>query len=180
MEELDGTPDFRLNARHLLIGIRANGERIKDERRAGRKVGKLSASLREQLRACNILQLRSVKQLCDKFTADQKAPPEVYECRKRFTEEILVAIPIKHRLFQLEIRRSSIRRNQSSIYLNGPYLYAYYRDGQYIREQYFRKGKWKDVPRKVRRAVAPHLANGAAQPVLERILAEYKSGKRSL
>jgi len=67
--------DVHLHARAEPERIRRESERKSKARRAGRKKGELSDSLEEKLRACNPLQLKTVKRLCDVFLADHRHRP---------------------------------------------------------------------------------------------------------
>src|SRR5258708_28442025 len=121
-----------------IVGIRNLVERTDKERKERRKKGFLNPTLRENLRACNILQLQNVKKLCKEYTRDQKNPPEPYDCGEPFTEEVLVSIPLNNKRYQLELRNRKAK-DPTKRYLNGPYLYAYHRDGKYIRTEYFKR-----------------------------------------
>lgn len=139
-----------------------------------RKLGKLSPSLRAQLRACNTLQLKTVKALCARFITDHRNAPDPGLCGKPYTEEVLVSIPVRNKRYQLEIRNRP-DKTHGRIYFNGPYVYAYYRDGKYIREQYFKKRNWRNLPRKVLAAIKPFRDEAAVQKYFDKIAARYTS-----
>jgi hypothetical protein len=119
------------------------------ERRIGREKGQLSQSLREKLRACNVLQLRKVKKLCDSYIQDQKLPPDPSECRKPFTVDVLGDVSIRNKRYQLELRRTTHRGKK--VYLQGPYVLSYWRDGRIIKSHYFGNRNWSRIPIKARK-----------------------------
>lgn len=124
-----------------------------EQRRAGREVGEIGKNLSDSLRACNVLQLKKVKALCNRLIEKHRRPPEEFECRENYILKVLISLCIKNKRYQLEIRRGSLRRKTT--YLNGPYLYAYWRDGRLVRKQYLKKGKGINVPRRVKAAIKP-------------------------
>ncbi len=160
-----------------IVGLHNLVERTAKWKKERRQRGLLSPTLRENLRACNVLQLQNVRKLCEQYTRDQQNPPQPSECGELFTEEVLVSVPLKNKRYQLELRNRKAK-DPDKRYLNGPYLYAYHRDGKYIRQEYFRKTEWKKLPRKVRSAIKPFLNPSAVQAHYERILTEYASGQR--
>jgi TRAP-type mannitol/chloroaromatic compound transport system substrate-binding protein len=85
---------------------------------------------------------------------------------------VLFSIPLKNKRFQFEIRNRPAK-NRDFVYLNGPYLYAYHRDGKYIHETYFKKKNWNKLPRKVRMAMKPFLTPDAIAPYIEKIKAKH-------
>ncbi|WP_348262838.1 hypothetical protein P8935_23985 [Telmatobacter sp. DSM 110680] len=98
----------------------------------------------------------------------------------------MVSIPVKDKRYQLEIRRA-IKRNAKTmnmtIYFNGPYLYSYSRDGQYIKGDYIgKKEDWrrKKVPRKVQAAALPFTTESVVRERVHKIESEYSSGERTL
>jgi hypothetical protein len=123
------------------------------QRRAGRELGEIGQTLSDSLRACNVLQLKNVKRSCNQLIEKHRRPPEEFECRENYILKILVSICIKNKRYQFEIRRGSLRRK--TVYLNGPYLYAYWRDGRLVRKQYLKDGKGRNVPRRVKAAIKP-------------------------
>ncbi|MFL6387186.1 MAG: hypothetical protein ACJ71U_06835 [Terriglobales bacterium] len=123
------------------------------QRRAGRELGEVGRTLSDSLRACNVLQLKNVKKSCDHLIEKHRHPPEEFECRENYILKILVSICIKNKRYQFEIRRGSLRRK--TVYLNGPYLYAYWHDGRLVRKQYLKDGKGRNVPRRVKAAIKP-------------------------
>jgi hypothetical protein len=117
-------------------------------RRDGRIKGSLPDSLTGRLRSCNTRQLKTVKALCNRYIKDHRNPPSEIECRKPYTVQILKSVPIKNQRFQLEFRRS--QKDADRVYVNGPYVYSYWRDGSLIRSHYFgNKDLSKRLPRKV-------------------------------
>lgn len=151
-------PDrIQLHLRSELERIRRESERKTTARREGRKQGELSDSLKEKLRACNALQLRRVKKLCDRYLRDHRLPPEPYECGKHYTRSVLNSIAIKNKRYQLELRDCG---KQCGGCPHGPYLYSYYRDGSIIRQLSYGKRSRETVPRKVqammRKAIATY------------------------
>ncbi len=181
MQNENETIDFRENLRLRLDALKHDEEKATQKRREGRKVGELSSSLIEKLGNCNRLQLQSVKKLCDKLTAEHKHPPDPFRCRKAFQEEILISVCVKNKRYQLEIRRSALKR--TGIYFQRPCLYVYYRDGAYVHADYYgMKENWKGkhVPRKVRTEAAPYLRESVFLQLSKKIISEYESGKRKL
>jgi hypothetical protein len=170
----EGEPD---SIGHTIVGIHNLVERAAKDKKERRKRGLLSPTLRESLRACNVLQLKNVRKLCQQYVQDQRNPPEPFECGEHFTEEVLVSVSLKNKRYQLEIRNRKAKEPGKQ-YLNGPYLYAYHRDGKYIRQEYFKKVEWKKLPRKVLSAIKPFLNPSAVQQYYERIMSEYASGQR--
>jgi vacuolar-type H+-ATPase subunit H len=141
------------------------------ERREERKKGMVGASLREKLRACTPQQLRNAKKLCDQYIADHRKPPSKYECGKPYTVKVLVSVTIKNQRFWYEIRRSA--RTNPPIRLNGPYLHAYHRDGNIIKDKYIKDSDVKKAPRKVQSAIKPFRESKAEQ--LEAARKQYAS-----
>jgi len=135
-----------LRARAALERSKREVDRKREARREGRKRGKLSSSLEEKLRACNPLQLRRVKRLCDAYLEDHRRPPEEFECRKVYTRCVLETIGLKNKRYQLELRDCGRHCRTCP---HGPYLYSYFRDGGIIKLKYHGRGPFREVPRKV-------------------------------
>jgi hypothetical protein len=154
--------------RHLdeLAGKRAA------QRRAGREVGKIGKNLSDSLRACNTLQLKNVKTFCDHLIKKHRRPPEEFECRENYILKVLVSICIKNKRYQFEIRRGSLRRK--TVYLNGPYLYAYWRDGRLVRKQYLKNGKDRSVPRRVKAAIKPFQSPERIEHEMKEIIKSFQ------
>jgi hypothetical protein len=127
-----------------------------ERRRAGRQFGEIGKNLSDSLRACNVAQLKKVKKLCDRFIEKHRHPPEEFECLENYIVKVLASVCIKNKRYQFEMRRGSFRRKTT--YLNGPYLYAYWRDGRLIRKQYLKNGKGLVIPRRVKTVIKPFLA----------------------
>jgi hypothetical protein len=145
----------------------------KEEQRAGRKDGLLGKSLRDSLRACNVAQLGRVKTVCNRFIEDHRRPPDESECGAVYIMKVLASVCVKNRRYQLEIRRGSLRRK--TVYLNGPYLYAYWRDGRLIRKQYLKKGRDASIPRKVKEAIKPFESVAVIEAELQAIVKSHGS-----
>ena len=123
-------------------------EAAKQERRAGRPQGELSAGLQENLTKCNIAQLETVKRMSKRLIARQRKPPLDRDCPTRFAVKVVASFGYKNRLFRAELKRTTKRAEK--VYVNGPYVYAYRWDGAYICTEYFgSKGLSKKLPRKV-------------------------------
>ena len=120
-------------------------------RREGRKRGKLSDGLREKLRNCNPMQLRTAIRLCRTFLRDHQFPPADFECTQRFAQTVLVNITVGNRRYRLESRACGKRCKKCP---HGPYLYAYQRDGRVIRAEYLGKPPFKQGRRPPRKVLA--------------------------
>lgn len=117
-------------------------------RRAGRLKGHLTKGLYENLRACNSLQLKTVRKLVAKYEKDHRSPPNLRDCREKQTVEILAHADVYNRRYTFELRRSS--RSRGKVYVNGPYAVAHHRDGAIIRHEYIGNKKLSTrLPRKV-------------------------------
>jgi len=148
----DDSIDFSFAKERLeetLARIRRESEKQAAERKAGRLKGKLTVSLRRDLRNCNISQLLNVKKLCDRFIQDHRTPPTREECRKHYTLFIVISITVANRRYQREFRRTTSKGRK---YVVGPYPYMYWRDGGIIKSKYFKRRDEKSLPRKVRAA----------------------------
>jgi hypothetical protein len=161
-------------SKQLLEQMRLEAERDAQKRRSGRPKGQLSSSLVEKLRACNVQQLQRVKKHCDEFISDHKRPPSPRECRLRHVVRVLVAVPVKNKLFQVELRRNSARAVR--IYVNGPYVCAYWRDGQYIRKENYAQAEFKRLPRKVRMELKPFLNSAEVDQLRLRLQQRLSEG----
>jgi hypothetical protein len=146
------------------------------QRRAGRELGKIGKTLSDSLRACNVLQLKNVKKSCDHLIEKHRRPPEEFECRENYILKILVSICIKNKRYQFEIRRGSLRRK--TVYLNGPYLYAYWHDGRLVRKQYLKEGKGRNVPRRVKAAIKPFQSTERIEHEMTEIIRNLKGGDK--
>ncbi len=118
------------------------------ERRADRLKGGLTKGLHENLRACNPLQLKTIRKLVAKYEKDHRTPPNLRECQEKQTVEVLTYADVYNRRYTLELRRSS--RARGKVYVNGPYAVAHHRDGAIIRHAYIGNKKLSTrLPRKV-------------------------------
>jgi hypothetical protein len=144
-------------ARREVQRIREKEEERARDRRQGRIEGKISHSLKEKLTACNILQLQDVKRRCNKLIKRQKAPPTEWECTPKYVVRVLVSVAIRNKRFQLELRRNSARAKR--LYVNGPYICAYWRDGKHVRPKNYSKEKRRQLPRKVWREMKSYFGN---------------------
>ncbi len=142
--------------RKHLERMREEEKRLDQERKEGRKLGKLTNSLREKLCSCNPLQLRRVKKLCDEYLADHRAPPAKHECQRR-TAKALSSWCMKNKRYQLELRRCGRKKCQSCPH--GPYLYVYHRDGSIIKEEYVKESNYHHLPRRIRKEVKAYLSS---------------------
>jgi hypothetical protein len=136
IEEVDLNSTARW-ARDRLAEHEKQREQDKLERQQGRLQGRPTKSLVEKLRACNIDQLKYAKKLCDRYMLDQRKPPARSDCGDRYTVKVIDAICVKNQHYQLEFRRST--RSAKKIYVNGPYIRAYHRDGAIIKITTFNK-----------------------------------------
>jgi len=142
-------------------------EAARQERRAGRPKGKLSPTLQQQLRKCNIAQLETVKRTSQRLIARQRMPPLDQDCPTRFAVSVVASIGYKNRLFRAELKRTTKRAEK--VYVNGPYVYAYRWDGTYVRPEYFgSKSLSKKLPRKVWTALKEQITG----PQIERLKSE--------
>ena len=170
-EALASVGMYRRNIDELMAQIEQERKARVAERREERKKGIVGATLREKLRACTPQQLRNAKKLCDQYIADHRKPPSKYECGKPYTAKVLVSVTIKNERFQYEIRRSA--HTKPPVRLNGPYLHAYHRDGEIIKDKYYKEGDVKKAPRKVQSAIRPFRESKAEQ--LDAARREYES-----
>ena len=149
VEEVDLNPTARW-ARERLAEHEKQREQDKLERQQGRLRGQLTHGLVEKLRACNVEQLKRAKKLCDRYMLDQRKPPAPLDCGDRYTVKVIDAICVKNSRYQLEFRRST--KSAKKVYVNGPYIRGYHRDGAIIKITVFNKKDkelYKKLPRKV-------------------------------
>src|ERR1039458_5908295 len=90
--------------RETLARYERDLEAAKQERRAGRPEGKLSAGLQDRLRSCNIAQLETVKRLSKRLIARQRKPPQDRDCPTRFAVNVVASFGYKNRLFRAELK----------------------------------------------------------------------------
>jgi hypothetical protein len=155
------------HVREILARHEREVEAAKQERRAGRPEGKLSAGLQDRLRSCNIAQLETVKRMSKRLIARQRKPPLDRDCPTRFAVNVVASFGYKNRLFRAELKRTTKRAEK--VYVNGPYVYAYRWDGAYVRPEYFgSKGLSKKLPRKVWLALKGQLTG----PEVEKLKSE--------
>lgn len=157
-------------AREMLARFDQEREEAKRERQAGRPQGKLTADFVRKLRNCNVLQLKRVKQVCDRFIKDHRRPPADSECGKRYTLKVLESVTVNHERFRLEFQRSSKRAKR--VYVNGPYVVRYWRDGSIIQSKYIKKGKElrRNLPKKVWLAVRGHLTSPNTELLRQKLI----------
>lgn len=141
--------------------------------------GGVDSDVRRTLRSYSVKRLQQVKRLCDKFIADHRIAPPPEECGQRYTEYVLCSVAVKNKRFQLELRRSAAKDGR--IYINGPYLYAYYRAGRIVKSVYHGKRPWHGVPRKVKTAMSEHVESAAVQHAYAEVTKKYeKSGNEGV
>jgi hypothetical protein len=140
-------------ARKELERIRQQEVERDRKRREGRIKGEISHSLGQKLHRCNILQLKKVIKICKRRVRTLKEPPTEDECRLSvsYVVSVLCSITIRNKRFMIELRRNSARAKK--LYVNGPYVRAYWRDGEYLGKQNYAKDKLRHLPRKVQRAL---------------------------
>lgn len=145
----DGFTLTQERAQALLHRYEEEREEAKRKRQAGRPKGELTDSLVEKLRHCNILQLRNVKKRCDRLITRQRKPPSDRDCGARYTMQVLASVEVKNERYRLEFDRSSYR--DPKVYAKGPYVRRYWRDGDYVKVKYIKRGKdlRKNLPKKV-------------------------------
>jgi hypothetical protein len=146
----------------------------KERRKADRVAGRPSEAIRNGLRACSIMELFTIKKICDKFISDQRQAPPDYDCDRPYIVEVLLSIPHRNQRFRLEFTRSTKRA--AKVYINGPYWYRYYRDGKIV----FRRKVKKDrgnflLPRSVKSAYKGYLGTHDPKTELKRARAQYKN-----
>lgn len=124
-------------------------EQAKTKRRAGRHKGELTHDLAERLSKCNVLQLQNVKKLCDRYIKRQRTPPLRRACGHRSTVHVLSSVSVKSMRYQLEFQRTSFLGKR--VYVNGPYVSKYWRDGSIVHSEYIKKDKdlRRNLPKKV-------------------------------
>ena len=132
-------PHWLESSQSRLLQIEKEREEAQRKRRAGRPKGDLTESLVEKVRNCNVLQIQSVKKLCDREIERQSKPPSDYDCGKRYTLRVLRSVTVKTARFRLEFRRTSLRPKK--VYVNGPFIWRYWWDGSIVKAKYIRKGK---------------------------------------
>lgn len=137
---------LRLEERQKLI--EEERKKAERERRADRLKGDLTKGLHDNLRACNPLQLTTVRKLVAKYEKDHRTPPSLRNCREKQTVEVLAYADVYNRRYTLELRRSS--RSRGKVYVNGPYAVVHHRDGAIIKHEYIGNKKLSTrLPRKV-------------------------------
>jgi hypothetical protein len=137
------------------------------ERRAYRLKGGLTKGLHENLRACNPLQLKTVRKLITKYEKDHRMPPSLRDCREKQTVEVLTYADVYNRRYTLELRRSS--RSRGKVYVNGPYAVAHHRDGAIIRHAYIGNKKLSTrLPRKVWPVFRPFMTSSETVARIEK------------
>jgi hypothetical protein len=97
---------------------------------------------------------------------DQRKPPHTSECGDRYTVKIVDSICVKNRRYLLEFRRTA--RTAKKIYVNGPYIRAYHRDGEIIKATRFNK-KDKELYKKLPRKVWSSFSHQLRNPELEAV-----------
>jgi hypothetical protein len=139
----------RERAQARLARFEEKREEAKKKRRAGRPKGELTQSLTEKLSNCNVLQLQSVKKLCDGYIKRQRKPPVERACGHPSTVRVLHSVTVRTMRFQLEFHRTSFRGEK--VYINGPYVWRYWRDGSIVNSKYIKKDKdlRRNLPKKV-------------------------------
>jgi hypothetical protein len=166
-----------ISARSKELQVRWQQEREEQaaERRAGRLVGKLSHGLREKLRSCNPGQLKRVKKLCDRFIEDHRKPPPQNLCGKAYTVRVLESVTVGNRRFQLEFRRTT--RRAKRVYVNGPYIVEYLRDGSFIKWRYIKKDRdlRVNLPKKVWLAFRGHLDNPETEALRQKLIVQEQA-----
>ena len=154
-------------ARNFLARIEQEHKAARQIRRAGRPLGKLSDGQKEMLMRCNIAQLKTVKRMCKQLITRQSNPPLDQECPTRFAVKVIASFRYQNRLFRAELKRTTKRAEK--VYVNGPYVYAYWLDGAYVRPKYFgSKGLSKKLPRKVWLALKDQISG----PEIEKLKSE--------
>ncbi len=157
----------RLHARETLQRIENERVEAAAERRAGREKGKLTKGLYECLRACNPLQLKTVKKLVAKYEKDHRTPPSLSDCRQKQTVDILAYADVLNRRYTLELRRSS--RKRGKVYVNGPYVVVHHRDGAIIKHDYIGNKKLSTrLPRRVWPIFRPIIASTETRARIEK------------
>src|ERR1700678_685917 len=86
--------------REVLARHERDMEAERQERRAGRPEGKLSASLQERLKSCNIAQLETIKRISKRLITRQRKPPLDRDCPTRFAVKVVASFGYKNRLFR--------------------------------------------------------------------------------
>jgi hypothetical protein len=149
---------MQLHSKQWLQRIENDRKKAAADRRAGREKGKLTRVLHESLRACNPLQLNTVRTLVAKYEKDHRTPPSLIYCRQKQTVDILAHTDVLNRRCTLELQRSS--RSRGKVYVNGPYAVVHYRDGAIIKHDYIGNKKLSTrLPRSVWLVFRPAIAS---------------------
>jgi hypothetical protein len=187
VEKSDPTPNSELSgnepdnfnltstrAQELLERMKQQREDAVQERRDGRPLGKLTQSLVEKLRSCNQVQLLRAKKLCDRYIEDHRKPPPLNQCGKSYTVHVLESVAVKNQRFQLEFRRTT--RRAKRVYVNGPYVVVYWRDGSIIQSKYIKKDKnlRQTLPRKVWKAIRYRLDTPETEALRQKLIAQVE------
>jgi hypothetical protein len=144
------------------------------KRRAGRPRGELTDSLIEKLRACNVAQLKTVKQRCNKYIQDHRKPPSRHDCRKPFAVKVLQAVTVKNVRYQLEFQRTSLRGKKVYLYIR---VCAYWRDGRIIKLKTIKQDKYfrRSLPKKVWIAFRDYFNNAEIENLRQALLEQIRS-----
>lgn len=167
--------DYREHARERLKQFEADRKTAADERKAGRLLGKLSDSLCEKLEACNPLQLREVVKLARKYQKLHREPPSLYKCGMKYTVEIIRYVDVRNKRFTLEFRRTT--KQAERVYIGGPYVAAYWRDGTITKQKYFgNKNLRQRLPRKVWNGFRELLVSAEISERRQKLNEQWQSG----
>ncbi len=174
-DESDSFDFTSTRAQELLERMKQQREDAAQERRDGRPLGKLTQSLVEKLRSCNQVQLLRAKKLCDRYIEDHRKPPPLNQCGKSYTVQVLESVAVKNRRFQLEFRRTT--RRAKRVYVNGPYVVVYWRDGSIIQSKYIKKDKnlRQNLPRKVWQAIRYRLESPETEALRQKLIVRVEN-----
>jgi hypothetical protein len=175
--EIDPRFNVKLRADHLqeMVARRKKEEEEQaEERRAGRPLGKLTQSLKDKLRACNVAQLKAAKKLCDDYIEDHRKPPPRDKCGQPFTVKVLKSVTVKNYRYQLEFQRTTRRAKQVYLYLK---VCKYWRDGAIVHPRTIAQDKYlrQKLPKKVWAAFKDHLKSPETEALLQRLLENERS-----
>jgi len=158
----DGMSEASQRARETMARIERESAQRDQDRREGRKVGKLSHSLHEKLRSCNPQQLKRVIKLSRQYLKEHKHAPAFRDFPNRRHARVLAHVEHKNMRYCLEVHPCSKANCRKCPH--GPYIYSYHRDGQYFPLKYH-GSTFTRLPRKVRDAFRPIVAEYKARAI---------------
>lgn len=115
--------------------------------------GQIYGLLKKILSVCTPMQLRQVKKQCNHYLRCLKQPPSAYECTRKGQGDIIFGTSVRHKRFQIEWRFCGKDCNGCP---HGPYLFAYWREANSVREDYLKRNVHR-LPPSIRKVFREHL-----------------------